>query len=232
MDIIKDISDNTFIAFIGAFILYYFIIVNKDPKGVFFVMVCFIVVYATYAREKTRNEAKNAGVVKFMIEKEGNMNGREIPENMNMYVHKLPGNLTYVRKTKDLRDILFDLRFLEKYDLALYEKLLALVEHFLRLHYKVMVGKYDFEQYYPMLKDIRNEILNTMKTVVFNTPSLQSTHIDVPDLESFIDEKVALMQATTYKYMRSVFHKYNKKHMSYNAPFESDGMKDTHYHVF
>lgn len=232
MDIVKDIKDNTFIVFLVCFIVYYFVVVNKDPKGVFFIMVSFIVVYSLYAREKARNEKKNASVDSFITAKEIGLNGHEIPEDKTLYVHKLPRNLKFVKKTKEFRDVLYDLRFLEYYDFAMYEKMLAYVEHFLRLHYKVMIGKYDFEHYFPILKDIRNEIMNTMKTMVFNTPSLNSTYVDVADLEAFIDERVIVMQSITYKYIRSLYHKYNKVHMSYNAPYENDVMKDMHYHVF
>jgi type IV secretory pathway VirB4 component len=94
-----------------------------------------------------------------------------------------------------------------------------------------MIGKYEFEFYFPILKDVRNEILNTMKTIYFNVPK-KTRILDIEDIDSFVDERISLMQAKTYKYMKVLFHKYQKKHVFYQAPFEHDGMKDKYYHVF
>lgn len=232
MDITKAIQENIFIVFLIAFLIYYFIVIKRDFRGVFFILSTLIILYVVYDKQRTKEEKKNSGIVEFIENKEKTLDKSEIPTNKFVSIHKLPGDLKYLKRSDDLQKIVFELKFLEKYDKGLYDKIIGYLEHFLILHYKIMTGRYKFENYFPILKDIRNEILNSMKSIIFNTPRSKSTFLDKDNVEQFIDDKIIMVQAITYKYMKSLFHKYKIKHMNYNPPFENDMMNDKYYHIF
>jgi outer membrane lipoprotein-sorting protein len=188
--------------------------------------------YTLRSQQKKKAEKKSANIASYITTKEKQIaTDSEIPENKIYFIHKTPRSLKFLQKTQDIRQIVYDLKFLEIYDKSLYEKILSYVEYFLKIHYKVMIGKYEFDYYFPILKDVRNEVLNTMKTIYFNIPK-KTRILDIEDMDSFVDERIALMQAKTYKYMKVLFHKYQRNHVFYQAPFEHDRMKDKYYHVF
>ncbi len=232
MDINKAIKENIFIVFLIAFLIYYFIIIKRDFRGVFFIIIILLIVYTIYKQQRDKEEKKSAGIDDFLDKREKMLDKREIPTDKFVSIHKLPPNLKYLKRSEDLRKIIFELKFVEKYDYGLYEKIIGYIEYFLALHYKIMTGKYKFEHYFPILKDLRNEILNSMKSIIFNIPRTRSSYLVHENFEQFIDERIILVQAITYKYMKSLFHKYKNNYMDYNPPFENDTMKNKYYHLY
>ena len=103
------------------------------------------------------------------------------------------------------------------------------------MHYKMMLGKYDFGLYFPIIKDIRGELLNTMKTIYFNIPK-QSKVLSIPDMDVYVDKQIELVQAFTLKYLKILYHKYAKTQQAlgvgYKAPHEHDRYKSDMYHMF
>lgn len=237
MDIYKEIKTHILIIFAILFFIYYNIFVNNDPKSIFFIFAILIVLYSLYSKKKEEEETKTANIVSYMDNIEKTLDhDYEVPENKIFAIHKTPRNIKYLKRTEDLRQIVYDIKFLEIYDEALYEKIISYIEYFLKIHYKVMLGKYEFELYFPVLKDTRNEILNSMKTIYFNIPNI-STILYIKNMDVYVDERIIKMQSITYKYMKALYHKYNKSNtnrssFSYQAPFENDMMKDKHYNIF
>jgi hypothetical protein len=91
-----------------------------------------------------------------------------------------------------------------------------------------MLGKYEFNLYYPVLVDIRNEILNDMKSVYFNIPTI-STILVIDNLDTYLDAKIRLVQSITYKLLKLLCHKYRK---NYKPPYGIDKTKNKHYALF
>jgi hypothetical protein len=183
-------------------------------------------------KEKAKKEKQNANVSKYISKLEQELNDDfEVPDNRIFFIHKTPRSLKYTHQSQDIRQIIYDLKFMEIYDKALYQKLVSYVEYFLKIHYKILIGKYEFDYYFPILKDIRNEILNIMKTICFNTPD-KSRILYIKSIDNYVEDRIVMMQAKTYRYIKILFHKYQRDHMTYQAPFENDTTKDAHYHVF
>lgn len=232
MNIYKEIQNHIFIIFIILFFIYYNLFVTRDLKAIFFILAILTILYFLYVKQKTESDNKSLDIISYMdnIEKKIG-HDYEVSENEIFPIHKTPRNIKYLKRTEDLRQIIYDIKFLEIYDKALYEKIISYIEYFLKIHYKVMLGIYNFNLYFPILKDIRNEILNSMKTIYFNIPNI-STILYIKNIDLYVEKRITTMQSITYKYMKVLYHKYNKSNLSYQAPFENDTMKNDHYHIF
>lgn len=232
MNIRDEFMKHIFLIFAIGFFIYYNVVINQDVKGIFFIITIIIILYILYLQKSAIDEKKNNNITKHITELEKELNhDYEVPENKIFYIHKTPRNIKYIKRTQDIQQVIYDIKFLKIYDSALYEKIISYLEYFLKIHYKIMLEKYEFELYFPVLKDIRNEILNSMKTIYFNIPTI-STTIDIKNLDKYIEQRILKIQAITLKYVRIVYNKYNKNHLTYQAPFEYDKLKDQHYNLF
>lgn len=232
MYIIEEIQNNFFVAFVVAFIVFYNIFIQKDAKITFFVVVTFIILYTMYSKNKKIVAAKLANVDQFIETMASRLNDdSEVAESTIFYIHKNPRSLKYLKQTDDFKKIIHDLKFVNVYDKSSYSKLISYVEYFLKIHYKVMIGKYEYDSYFPVMKDIRNEILNIMKAIHFNIPNI-SRIIDIKNIDEFLDSRIVAMQSKTYRYIKVLQHKYGTNKHRYQAPFEYDSSKDKNYHLF
>lgn len=221
-----------FTGFILLFILFYIIVIMKDPKLLFFTIVTFGIFYYLQTKQKQKGKIMTNNVNQHIEKLEQRLNkDYEIPNTRVYHMHKTPRSLKYIKKTDDIRQVLYRLRFLNIYEPTLYDRLVSFTETFLKVHYKIMLEQYDFDTYYPILKDLRNEILNIMKTIYFNVPNI-SKILYIRNLDTLVDDLVIQMQAKTYKYIKIVYHKFARSHMTYQAPFEYDNMKDNMYDFY
>lgn len=231
--------DNTgvFIIFIVGFMSFYLISVRGDRYIVFFGgALIAVVAYYYYSRSQSNKDKTNPQqIIETMETKfsQGESRDFEVPNDKVYFIHKRPRSLNNIKRTTDIRQILLDLKAVEVYDKGLYDRILTYTEYFLKVHYKIMLGKYDFESYFPILKDIRKELLNLLKSLCHNAPRISKIR-DIENIDTFLERQTVLMQAKTYKYIKIVHHKFAKAHSHtvYEAPFESDPTSDVHYNVF
>lgn len=223
-----------FFTFMIVFALYYLVFVNRDPHAVFFTLATIAIAYKiSYQKEQIQVKKKN-DVKAFMKGLEKDLSwDHELSEKNFYQVHKTPRSLKYLLKKDEYVNIIYDLRFLNTYDKPTYHKLVSLANYFLKIHYNTMLGKYDFDQNLGVLKDIRNEMLNCMSAAFFNVPKV-SKILDIPDIDSYLKLRTRRMQAITYRYMKTIYHKFTKsrKHTSYYPPFEHDPSKDSFYELY
>lgn len=214
---------NLFFVFVIVFMLYYITIIKFKKKIFFFTLIILFVLYTFYQQKIEKEKKKKKNITTFISNVEDNLiHDSEIPEDKVFYLHKVPKKLRFLKQFPDFQKLLYDLRSLKKYDRALYDKIVCFIEFFLKVHFKVMIGKYEYKLYYPILRDIRNELLNTTKTIVFN----------VPNDDSSLEKTFESLKDITYRYMKILYHKYPVTHFTYKAPFENDTYKNNHYHAF
>ena len=228
------IKNNLFLVYIFVFYLFYLLFIQRDINITFFVILITVICVILYWQNLNRISDKDKNISKLLLEIQKDLSVEyEIPEKKIFAIHKTPRNLKYLMKKDEYVKIIYDLKFLKIYEKQLYYKLISYVNYFLKMHYNTMLEKYDYKLYFPILKDLRNEILNIMKSIHFNTPDI-STILEVPNLDDFINKRTKLMQALTYKYLKVIYHKFNKDRTfsHYNAPFENDYTKENHYELF
>lgn len=212
-----------------AFLMVFIYIIQDFNQRLFAIIILILFGYLYYLKNLKSTNIKNISRNDFIdkIEKELSV-GLEIPENSIFFIHKTPKNLKYIKKTDELLQVLYDIKFLSIYNSELFYKLISYIEYFLKIHYKMMLGKYEFKIYYQILRDIRIEILNIMKSSYLSLPNI-STILSMPDINDYMEKRIRKVQAVTYSYLKIICHKYNKP---FKPPAEFDIAKDNHYALF
>jgi hypothetical protein len=84
-----------------------------------------------------------------------------------------------------------------------------------------MIERYDNEEYVPILKDIRREILNISKSFVFNSPNYSKVAFN-RDIQGSLSKSHNFLKAFTYKLQTIIKHKFDKlnRDMLYSPPWE------------
>lgn len=208
-------------------IIFIIFVITDITQRLFFIIFILIIGYIYYQKD-IKNKRKNKDKNKLISTIEKELNDDEEFSSNIFHVHKSPRSLKFIKQHNDVQDVLYEIRFLQIYDKALYDKIVSLLEYFLKIHFKVMIEKYEFDLYYPILRDLRSEILNSMKTIYFNIPNI-STILYIKDLNTYVEERIRRIQAITYKHIKILCHKYNKP---YKPPHDFDISIDNHYALF
>ena len=140
-------------------------------------------------------------------------------------IYKGTSSLKYILMHEGMKSIIEDLDFILKFNPDIIIDIIILLEYFYKIHYNVMIEKYDACSYIPILQDIRNEVVNTFSTFVFNLPDI-STTIDIPDIDSFMNTKLREIQSLLQKQLSIIKNKFG---CSYKFEFnEYDHAMDKH----
>lgn len=210
-------------------ILFVFTFIVKQLAYRFFLLIMMLVIGYMYYQQFAKQKKKNTNLRSHLDRVEKDLEGDfETPVKDVFYIHKSPRNIKFIKKHEVIRQILYDLKFLTIYDKGLYHRLFTITENFLKMHFKIMIGKYEFDLYYPMLVDSRMEILNVMKSIYYNIPSV-STILYIKNLDSYVEERIRKMQSITYKLLKLLCNKYNRE---FKPPYNFDPHKDNHYALF
>lgn len=223
------IDNKTIFLIAFAFLMVFIYIIQDFNQRLFAIIILILFGYLYYLKSLKSSTIKNISRNDFIDKMEKELSvGLEIPENSIFFIHKTPKNLKYIKKTDELLQVLYDIKFLSIYNSELFYKLISYIEYFLKIHYKMMLGKYEFKIYYQILRDIRIEILNIMKSSYLSLPNI-STILSMPDINDYMEKRIRKVQAVTYSYLKIICHKYNKP---FKPPAEFDIAKDNHYALF
>lgn len=119
-------------------------------------------------------------------------------------IYKKPKKFLFLKKDKYLEKILYDLRFIQKYDKGDYLKLIILIENFLKTYYNLIIDRYDID-YIDILLDIRKEILNIMYNFKVDAPQYDKKNRYIHNV---IQDNIIKMQSYTYQKIKNINKKY------------------------
>lgn len=216
------------LATVAASAFFAFVARSNSERAFLFVLFA-VIAYAYYSRVMQSAIKKNT-VQSFLDSVEKDLSGDlEIPLNNVFYVHKTPRSLKYLRRHRELCEVAYDLKFVRIYDRASFDKMISYIEYFLKVHYKIMLGYYEFRLFESTLRDIRIEILNTMKTFYFNLPTV-STIVNISDIDDYVEKRIRRVQAILYKFLKIAHRKYYSS--EYKPPHDLDETKGDRYALF
>jgi hypothetical protein len=222
--LLDDVKKNLLIAFSIVFLGFYLLFIKKDVIQLFFYIV-IIAIFVVFRIEYSNDQnTKNDGVDAFIKKIESDLK-THIPEldNSNIYkIHKPPSSLRFILQNHDgIKHILFNMRKVQLYDKMAFYRMIIYIEYFLKYHFNMMIGVYDYNEYIPIIKDIRIEILNISKSLVFTCPRFSPLILLQPNLQKVIDTSHRKIQEMTFKYLQTIKHKYIHQNIyAYDPPWE------------
>jgi hypothetical protein len=182
--------------------------------------------------EQSKKKKKMQGSLKqFIAELEKDVQNLQINYDKVFQVHKAPKKLKFIRKNTNISSLLFELRFMELYDYGSFLTLVVYLEFFLKFHYGVMIGKYPYDHYIQVIKDLRHEILNISKAFIFSVSPRSSTLKHIKDLDQFMKQWHDSLVSLTNKYLVILNNKYlkNKPYLAH-PPYEYESYNHSQYY--
>jgi hypothetical protein len=145
-------------------------------------------------------------------------------------IHKPLKDLRHIRSSREVQECLYNLRFMMIYDKEDFIDIIVMLEYFLKIHFNVMIGKYDIQTYFVILKDIRKEVINALYSSFFNVPEYSTTFYS-KNLQGDMRHETTKLQAITFKYLKVASHKYRSdlSHDTYKGTVGIDASREINY---
>ena len=224
---------NLLILIIIAFI--YNIVVYKNNVILiimFFIIMYFFKMYNILEKInnnsfKTSEEIKKK-LITDLTEKDisYHKNNKFFMNNPNLYkVFKKPTDFYFFKNNIFMQEIVYDLRFIEKYDKADFLRMTILIDQFLKTYYFIINDRYDYT-YTDILIDIRLELLNTMNNFIIDAPMFSKDK--TKRLDELIHHNQLKVQAYTFKKLKNISKKYPHFNAKNPKGYNETAMKDNY----
>lgn len=126
----------------------------------------------------------------------------------NFYIQKNNKNVKYLIKNKEFMDILFNIRFIKKFDKTRYSNMIIYMDKLMKIYIYILADRYDINTYLPIFTDIKNSIIEIIYSLIFVVPN-KFKHIYGFDPQVEIDKSLSKFR-TKIKDMLTVMTNYAK----------------------
>jgi len=172
------------------FAVLYYILSKRNPSVLLSILILIIVFYYynTYRKENetqfkaesSKKEDKIRDEVKDVVELSTD----------NFYLHKNSKDIKYLVKNKEFMDILFNIRFIKRFDKTRYSNMIVNMDKLMKIYIYILADRYDTNTYLPIFTDIKNNILEIFYSLIFVVPN-QFKHIYGFDPQTEIDKSLS-----------------------------------------
>ena len=114
----------------------------------------------------------------------------------NFYINKNSKNVKYLVKNKEFMEILFNIRFIKKFDKTRYSNMVINMDKLMKIYIYILADRYDTNTYLPIFNDIKNSILEIFYSLIFVVPN-QFKHIYGFDPRTEIDKSLSAFRNKT-----------------------------------
>jgi hypothetical protein len=142
----------------------------------------------------------------------------------NFYIKKNNKNVKFLIKNKEFMDILFNIRFIKKFDKTRYSNMIINMDKIMKIYIYILADRYDTNTYLPIFTDIKNNVIEIFYSLIFVVPN-QFKHIYGFDPQTEIDKSLTdfrnkikdmLTVITNYaKIGKQIVYINNNKYMPY-----------------
>ena len=126
----------------------------------------------------------------------------------NFYIHKNNKNIKHLIKNKEFMDILFNSRFIKKFDKTRYSNMIIYMDKLMKIYIYILADRYDINIYLPIFTDTKNSIIEIFYSLIFVVPN-KFKHIYGFDPQVEIDKSLSDFR-TKIKDMLTVITNYAK----------------------
>lgn len=213
---VKKILANKYTLLIIIIIGYIFNFIVYRSKVITTMMV-FVFVYLIYlygGAEKLRDESFRTPTelredfINEQTQKEIKIHADDnfFVDNIGLYsVYEKPDEFLFLNRDKFLQQVLYNLRFIKRYDKGDFFKLMVLMDKFLRIYYCLIIDRYE-PRHFDHALDIRLEILNTLYNFHVDAPLYESRNRK--PLTETIKKAVEDTQAYTFRKIKNLGNKF------------------------
>lgn len=172
------------------FAVFYYFLSKRNPTILLSILILIIVFYyynnyrkeneAQFKAESSKKEDKIRDEVKDVVELSTD----------NFYLHKNNKNIKYLVKNKEFMDVLFNIRFIKRFDKTRYSNMIVNMDKLMKIYIYILADRYDINTYLPIFTDIKNNILEIFYSLIFVVPN-QFKHIYGFDPQTEIDKSLS-----------------------------------------
>lgn len=126
----------------------------------------------------------------------------------NFYISKNNKDVKFLIKNKEFMDILFNIRFIKKFDKTRYSNMIINMDKVMKIYMYILADRYDINTYLPIFTDIKNNILEIFYSLIFVVPN-KFKHLYGFDPQVEIDKSLSDFR-TKIKDMITVITNYAK----------------------
>ena len=168
--IINEILSRYYYIIIILAIFYY--ILSKNNTSILLSIIIIIIAYYyinNYIKENDIINNTDNNIKKDNIQREV----KDIIEvsNDNFYVNKNNKNTKYLIKNKEFMDILFNIRFIKKFDKTKYSNMIINMDKLMKIYIYILADRYDINTYLPIFTDIKDNIIEIFYSLIFVIPN-------------------------------------------------------------
>ena len=186
-------------------VLYY--ILSKRNSPVLLSIIILIIIfyyYNTYRKENETQFKAESSKKEYRIREEV----KDVVElsTDNFYIHKNSKDIKYLVKNKEFMDILFNIRFIKRFDKTRYSNMIVNLDKLMKIYIYILADRYDVNTYLPIFNDIKGTVLEIFYSLIFVVPN-QFKHIYGFDPQIEIDKSLSEFRNKT-KQMLTVITNY------------------------
>lgn len=108
----------------------------------------------------------------------------------NFYINKNSKNVKYLVKNKEFMEILFNIRFIKRFDKTRYSNMCINMDKMMKIYMYILADRYDTNTYLPIFTDIKNNVLEILYSLIFVVPN-QFKHIYGFEPQAEIDKSLS-----------------------------------------
>jgi hypothetical protein len=170
--------------------IIFYILSNKNPSILITILIIIIVFYYIDSYIKENDIAKNTdNNIKIESLKKEVKDIVELSTD-NFYIFKNDKNIKFLIKNKEFMDILFNIRFIKKFNKETYSNMIINMNKLMKIYVYILADRYDINSYLPIFTDIKNNILEIFYSLIFTVPNkFKHTYGFDPQIE--IDKSLA-----------------------------------------
>ena len=170
-----DILNKYAYIFVLLAILYYFLSKNTSPilLTVIIVIIAFYY-FNSYIKANDEQYKSDTAVKESKIRAEV----KDVVEinTDNFYINKNNKKVKYLVKNKEFMDVLFNVRFIKRFDKTRYTNLCINMDKLMKIYMYILADRYDINTHLPIFTDIKNNVIEIFYSLIFVVPD-QFKHI-------------------------------------------------------